>query len=497
MTKPNLIFILCDDLGYGDLQCYQPEGKIPTPHLDELAAGGVRFTDAHASTAVCTPSRYNVLTGRYCWRSRLKQGIVWEWDAPLLEEGRTTVADLLKANGYRTHCVGKWHLGWDWACLDGSRAHEHVEFGVQTTRGPSRMELGFQIDYHARIGGGPVDRGFDTYFGVDVPNFAPYTWFENDRLAEVPTAPKAPDLYGHDGFALPGWRHEEMLPRFVDEAKKVIEADHEEPFFLYMPLTSPHSPVTPNEEFQGRSGAGNYGDFVCETDWVVGQVMESLKVAGKLDNTLVIFTSDNGPEWRTPDDIGVYERFVEYGHSSVGELRGIKRDTWEGGHRVPYIAHWPEKIQSGSTCNELVTLGDLMATCADICGVELGPDEGEDSVSFLPLLEGKEGPVRTMSIFHGMRGTFALRQGDWVFIDAPTGADFPDRELPEWNENRGYTDAATPGLLYNLTTDLGERENLYDQYPEKVAEFQSILEEHKALASSRKAFSLSDEGLTE
>jgi len=479
------------------LNCYQPEGKIPTPHLDQLASGGIRFTDAHASTAVCTPSRYNVLTGRYAWRSRLKQGIVWEWDAPLLEEGRTTVADLLKANGYSTHCVGKWHLGWDWECLDGSRAHEHVEFGKMSHTAPTRMELGFRINYQARIGGGPVDRGFDTYFGVDVPNFAPYTWFEDDHLAEIPTAPKADHLYGHPGFALPDWKHEDMLSRFAVEARKVIEADREDPFFLYLPLTSPHSPVTPNEEFQGRSGAGNYGDFVCETDWVVGQVMESLEASGQVENTLVIFTSDNGPEWRTPDDIGVYERFAEYGHSSVAGLRGIKRDTWEGGHRVPYIAHWPAMIQAGGTCDELITLGDLMATCADICGATLQEGEGEDSVSVLPLLRGEEGPVRKTSIFHGMSGQFALRQEEWIFIDAPSGADFPERELESWNQARGYTAPTTPGLLYNLNTDLGERENLYEQHPEKVAEFKAILEEHKALASSREAFAATEEELTE
>ncbi len=497
MSKPNILFILCDDLGYGDLGCYASESKIPTPNLDRLAANGIRFTDAHASTAVCTPSRYNVLTGRYAWRSRLKQGIVWEWDAPLLEEGRRTVAHLLKENGYATHCIGKWHLGWDWECLDGSRAHEHVEFGVMHNQAPTRTELGFEINYDARIGGGPVDRGFDSYFGVDVPNFAPYTWFENDRLAEIPTAPKAHDLYGHKGFALPDWKHEDMLPRFAAEAEQVIKAERDQPFFLYLPLTSPHSPVTPNEAFQGRSAAGNYGDFVCETDWVVGEVLRALEESGQLDNTLILFTSDNGPEWRTPDDIGVYERFLDYGHSSVGELRGIKRDTWEGGHRVPYIAHWPAKIQRGGVCDELITLGDLMATCAGICGVELGAEEGEDSVSFLPLLEGEEGPVRSTSIFHGMRGTFALRQGDWVFIDAPTGADFPDRELPEWNQARRYSDASTPGLLYNLSSDLGERENLYDQHPDLVARFQNMLEEHKQLASSREAFRYSEEELTE
>lgn len=496
VNHPNIIYILADDLGYGDVGCNNPASRIPTPHLDRLAAQGMRFTDAHAGSSVCTPSRYNILTGRYAWRSRLKQGIVWEWDAPLIEEGQKTVADLLRGAGYRTACVGKWHLGWDWSMTDGTKPNDHVEFGIPNPR--LRDQVSRSIDFTARIGGGPVDRGFDSYFGVDVPNFPPYTWFENDRLAPVPTVPKPAALYGHPGLAMPGWRLEDMIPEFTRRAVALIEAQvgADQPLFLHFPLTSPHSPVVPNEAFKGLSGAGNYGDFVCEVDWVVGQIMAALDRTGLADNTLLIFTSDNGPERDTPDDIGAYERIPQHRHYSMGDLRGIKRDAWEGGHRVPFIARWPAVVPAGTPCDQLVSLGDFMATCADITAAPLANHEAEDSVSILPLLRGRtDSPVRPFAVHHSCNGKFALRQGDWVLIEAPTGG---ENEEPEfYRAERGYQPHDQPAELYNLRQDLSERTNCHAEQPEIAARLSALLRQIMGPHHSARLPILSDHELTE
>lgn len=372
MKKPNVIYILADDMGYGDLGCNNPSSKIPTPNLDRLAKQGMRFTDAHAGSSVCTPSRYNVLTGRYCWRSRLKQGIVWEWDAPLIEPGQKTVAHLLRGQGYHTACLGKWHLGWNWTMKDGGHPNDHVEYGVNERE--KRQELGARIDFDETIEGGPVDRGFDSYFGVDVPNFAPYTWFENDRLTEAPTVEKPDDIYGNPGLAVPDWKLENMIPEFTRRAVELIEsrADAEDPFFLYFPLTSPHSPVVPNEEFRGKSGAGNYGDFVCEVDWVVGQISEALERAGISDNTCLIFTSDNGPENITRDDIGVYQRVrdprsLQHGRPARHEARCLGGRT-PGALRRQLAGSHTGRGRLRSAHHARRFHGDL---CADHrCGVE-------------------------------------------------------------------------------------------------------------------------------
>jgi arylsulfatase A len=475
--KPNIIYILCDDMGYGDMQCNDPKCRIPTPNLNALAARGMRFTNAHAGSSVCTPSRYNILTGRYAWRSRLKQGIVWEWDGALIEPGRLTAPGLLRAQGYDTACIGKWHVGWDWPTKDGRHPNETLPFGKSAA--PERHAYSEQIELSGRIGGGPVDRGFNSYFGVDVPNFPPYTWFENDRLAEIPTVLKPASMYGHPGLMLPDWSLEAMIPEFTRRAVDYIEdrARREDgaPFFLYFPLTSPHSPVVPNEAFKGMSGIGNYGDFVCEIDWVVGEVLAALERGGIADDTLVIFTSDNGPELRVPDDEGVYERAKRTGHYSMGTWRGMKRDVWEGGHREPFIAAWPSVVPAGSVCEQLVGLGDFMATCADITGAALPEDAGEDSVSMLPLLRGRsDQPTRESLVHHSCFGKFALRSNDWIYIDAPTGG---DNDEPEWfMRTRGYAPHDQPGELFNLREDPAERYNLYGDRPEIVADMKARLE---------------------
>jgi arylsulfatase A len=485
-------------MGFGDLGCNNPASRIPTPNLDRLAEQGMRFTDAHAGSSVCTPSRYSMLTGRYAWRSRLKRGIVWEWDAPLIEPDRPTVASFLRAQGYRTACLGKWHLGWDWPTLDGRHPNESLEFGINDDEEQKkRIQFGGQIDYSKPVTGGPIERGFDSYFGVDVPNFPPYTWFENDRLTQAPTAAKPADMYGNPGMAAAGWSLQAMIPEFTRRAVNFVEshAGDATPYFLYYPLTSPHSPVVPNEEFRGRSGCGNYGDFVCEVDWVVGQITDALARTGTADDTLLIFTSDNGPERTTGDDIGVYERARTHRHYSMGDLRGTKRDAWEGGHRVPFLASWPAAIAAGKRCDRTICLSDLMATCAEIVGVPLPEQAGEDSVSMLPLLTGHTPrPTRDCIVHHSMSGRFAIREGDWVFIDSPTGG---DNQEPDWfREERGYTTHDLPGELFNLQDDLGERSNRYAHEPELAAKLSARLQRIKAGAGAQARDAAADE-LTE
>jgi arylsulfatase A len=474
MSRPNVIYILADDMGYGDMGCNNSHSKIPTPHLDRLAQQGMRFTNAHAPSSVCTPSRYAVLTGRYCWRSRLKNGIVWQWDAALIEPERQTVADVLRGAGYRTACIGKWHLGWDWELTDRSRANDHVDFGsFDREQRPGVESL---IDYTKPMRGGPTDHGFESYFGDDVPNFPPYTWFEDDHVLNVPTVPKPVEMFGAPGQMVPDWALDQVMPTITGRVVDYIEQADDEPFFLYFPLTAPHTPIVPTTDFRGLSGAGEYGDYVCALDWCVGQVMDALEREGKDQNTLIIFTSDNGPEHFA------YERIREHDHYSMGDLRGLKRDAWEGGHRVPFVAHWPAVIEAGSRCDHLTTLGDLMATCAELAACDVPDGAGEDSVSIVPLLRGA-GPVRRCAVHHSMTGRFAVRRGDWVFIDDVTGG---DNKEPEWlQRQRGYEPHSHPGELYDLRDDLGQRVNRYGDQPEIVAELKQILEEVKAGADQR------------
>jgi len=474
-------------MGFGDMRCNNPNSKIPTPHLDQLASQGMRFTDAHAPSSVCTPSRYTILTGRYCWRTPLKQFVLWPWDPALIEEDRLTVAKLLGQQGYRTACIGKWHLGWDWETLDGAPANEGTEIGKYDS--VRRHELEKNIDYTKPIKGGPIDRGFDSYFGIDVPHFPPFTWFEQDYLIEIPTQEKPDSYFGHPGKMIPDWKDEHMIPEFVNRMHKFINESSSDPFFLYFSLTSPHTPIAPNQEFIGTSGAGLYGDFVCEVDWVVGQVLEALERNSLTDDTLVFFTSDNGPECLSEADGGAYKRVREHEHYSMAEYRGVKRDTWEGGHRVPFVAKWPGVIPSGSVCNQLISLGDLIATCAEILNIELESDEAEDSVSIYPLLKGNiDNTVRDFAVHCSASGKFAIRKGDWVLIDFPSGDDNNRRTgnnsnsggEPEWfKQLRGYTSHNFSGELFKLSDDPSEKENLYGQYPEIVEELTALLEQVK------------------
>jgi arylsulfatase A-like enzyme len=462
--KPNIVYILADDMGYGDLACQNPKSKIPTPNLDRLVTQSVRFTDAHAPTAVCSPTRYAVLTGRYAWRSALKRGVLGPYGKTLIEPDRLTVPAMLKQAGYDTACIGKWHLGWQWPTPDGQPV-------------ASRRDGTSNVDFTKPVAEGPTARGFDYYFGTDVPNYPPYCFIENDRLLGLPSIPKPATMFGNAGPMIEGWDLVQILPGLTKKAVEYVEKASRrpgKPFFLYFPLTSPHTPIVPAPEFKGKSGAGDYGDWVHQTDWTVGQVLAALDRTGLAANTLVIFTSDNGPE------NFAYQRIRDYGHYSMGDLRGLKRDTWEGGHRVPFMARWPGRIKPGTTSSEIICHADLMATLAALLGIRLPENAAEDSYNILPALLGErlDKPIREATVHHSCNGKFAIRQGEWVFIDAPTG---DDNKEPDWlKKERGYEPHNQPGELYNLSQDMSERRNLYAEHPDKVRTLKALLEKYKA-----------------
>lgn len=472
-AKPNIVYILADDLGYGDLGCYNSASKIPTPNLDRLAAEGLRFTDAHAPDSVCTPTRYGLLTGRYCFRSRMKSGVLGPWDPPLIEEGRLTVATLLRQHDYATACIGKWHLGWAWPTRDGKIP--------QSTNG-----LG-NIDFTRPIAHGPTSVGFDSYFGVDLPNYPPYCFIENDRTVGIPSvaAPMERGGFNRPGPMVPDWKLVNIMPELTRQAVSYIEQaakrNPAQPFFLYFPLTAPHYPVVPAPEFKGRSQAGEYGNFVVQVDATVGAVVAALAHTGLMTNTLVIFTSDNGPEC-VEIDPGAYQRIRDFDHRSMDGLRGVKRDTWEGGHRVPFLARWPGHIAPNTVSDETICHVDLMATCAALAGAELPPNAGEDSYNILPVFLGqsRHHPIREATVLHGGDGKFAIRQGDWVLINAPTGDGNGQRGEPAWlKRERGYEAHTAPGELYDLRDDLAQRANLYVQRPEIVGRLKTLLEKYQ------------------
>jgi arylsulfatase A-like enzyme len=468
---PNIVYVLADDLGYGDLGSYNPDSKIPTPRLDQLARDGMRFTDAHSPSSVCSPTRYALLTGRYAWRTRLQRNVLGPWDKPLIAPDRLTVGKLLQKHGYETACIGKWHLGQNYITKDGKPPMGGVKNALSN------------VDFTQPIGEGPVSRGFDHYFGTIVPNYPPYCFIENDRTIGIPSLLAKGGNFNIPGPMVPDWKLEEILPQLTSHAVKWIEdrSHSKRPFFLYFPLTSPHYPVVPSSEFVGKTEAGAYGDFVFQTDWCVGQVLDALERAGLSDNTLVIFTSDNGSEVTGEVKPGVYDRVQQYGHRSSGELRGAKRDAWEGGHRVPFIARWPGKIRDGEVCDETICHVDFMATVAEILGEALPDNSAEDSVSILPALLNRTriGTIREATVHHSARGKFAIRRGDWVLIDAPTGDDNAANGEPQWlKAERQYTPHNLKGELYNVREDRAQRYNLYAEKPVLVEELKTLLEKY-------------------
>ncbi|QTN34341.1 arylsulfatase [Akkermansiaceae bacterium] len=467
---PNIVVIYADDLGYGDVHCYNPErGKIPTPNIDRLAAEGMRFTDGHSSSGVCTPSRYTLLTGRYHWRSRLQKGIVGLWEKPLIAPHRLTIAGLAKRKGYKTACIGKWHLGWDWPIAPGQKAFfgSGGYKGKKDNAATGEHRAAWKETFSKPIPGGPTAVGFDEYFGTDVPNWPPYCFIENDRTIGIPSeyADKelfAENLASQQGPALEGWTLEPILPALIGRAVEFIgrEAKTPEPFLLYLPLTTPHTPLSVNEEWKGKSGINTLADLVMETDAAVGNVLEALAENGLAENTLVVFSSDNG----SAPYAGVPEQEAK-GHFPSGPLRGYKADAWEGGHRIPFLVRWPGVVEAGQVSDVLVHQADLMATFAEVLGEELAPDEGEDSFSLVPLLKGEAESVRGNAVSASIQGVPALRSGAWKYIPAPGSGG--------WGKGG---DQSQPLQLYDLSKDIGETQNLAATMPERVLRMSDLLE---------------------
>ncbi|MGA0853432.1 MAG: sulfatase family protein [Luteolibacter sp.] len=443
-AHPHVVMIVVDDMGFGDAGCYNPQSKIPTPHIDRLAAEGMRFTDAHAPGPLCHPSRYGMITGRYPFRTDVSK---WPTQ-PLIDEGQVTIASLLRDAGYATAMVGKWHLGF--------------------------AERG----YDKPLRGGPIDRGFDQFFGFRAStDIAPYFYIRGDRAVSQPTdhiaanrsdgwSPIQGEFWREGGIA-PDLKLDEVMPRFTDEAISIIKAhDASKPLMLYLAYPAPHTPWLPAPAFRGKSEAGMYGDFVMMTDHEIGRVCAALDAAGMSRNTLLIFTSDNGPVWY-PDDV------KRFGHDPAGGFRGMKGDAWEGGHRMPLIVRWPGRVAAKAISDQTICFTDLMATFAEVVEKNLPAGAGPDSFSFLPVLEGRQPndkPVRGPIVMQsGSSDAMLIRSGDWKLIDQPGSGGFSKSPQPQLGD--------PPGQLYNLRNDPSEQKNLYREEPERVAELSRVMKQ--------------------
>jgi len=480
-SKPNVVIILADDMGYGDLNCQNPDSKIPTPNLDRLASQGMRFTDSHSASTVSSPSRYSLLTGRYHWRGHLSSGIISQWGDPAIESGRMTIASMLKNEGYNTACIGKWHLGMNWPFKPGLGQKDSTRKNwTSLSMNGKENWTPDAFDWNMAIQDGPISNGFDYYFGTGTINFPPYTWIENDRVLETPveildlkdSKPAEGSWECRPGPAARGWDITKVPLKLMEKAVDWInyQKSGTEPFFLYFALPSPHAPIIPDSQFAGKSGAGAFGDYVVQTDWMTGEVLNALKKNGFEKNTIVIFTSDNGPETYA------YPRIKNFNHYSMGELRGLKRDLWEGGHRVPFIVRYPGKVKAGTVSNELICQVDLMATIAAFTGINVPDDSGEDSFDMSRVLMGlaSEKPVREYLVHHAINGKFAIRKDNWLLIEATTGEVSKE---PFWiKEQFNYQPDTSEMVLYNLANDFKEKRNLFGESPEKVNELKSILE---------------------
>lgn len=447
--KPNIIYILADDLGYGDVSCLNKDSKLNTVNIDNVAANGMKFTDAHSNSAVCTPTRYGILTGRYAWRSSLQNGVLWGYDTMLIKNDQTTVASLLKRNGYHTACIGKWHLGLDW-----------------------QKDAQGKFDFFQPIVNGPQQVGFDYFYGIPASlDMHPYFYIENNRV----TATSADSVNGNPlmgywraGPAGNDFRHEEVLENITGKATAYIssQAKSGSPFFLYFPLTSPHTPVLPSAAYQGKSRTNTYGDFVLMTDAMVGKILDAVKAAGIEQNTIIVITSDNGCSPNAD-----FEVLIAAGHDPSYIYRGAKADIFEGGHRIPFIVKWPGKVKAGTETNATICLTDLMATLADLLQQPLKDNEGPDSYSLLPLLLQKKGYARTSTIHHSIDGNFSIRKQDWKLIMAHGSGGW---SMPTEKEAKAQN--LPPVQLYHLKTDIGETKNVAADHPQVVKELSKLLE---------------------
>jgi arylsulfatase A len=471
--RPNIVFILADDMGRGDVRCYTNttiaplDSPVVTPRIDSIAAAGMTFNNAHSPSAVCSPTRYGVLTGRYAWRSRLKQGVVRAYERALIEPGRSTVGSLLQGQGYLSAAIGKWHLGMNWQDASGSHTQKKG-----------------QVDHSKPILEGPVARGFDYYYGDDIINWGPYRWIENDRTLDPKLQPHVPV---------------DVMPTIARKSVAYIRqrAESDKPFFLYVPLTAPHAPIVPmntTPELEATYGYGKlkkYEQFIATVDWTVGQVLQALDMSGLRDKTLIVFTADNG----------VSKNFASSDHISPGfqngqPLRGQKADIWEGGHRVPLLVEWKGKVAAASSSDEYVELVDFYATVADLLSATIADDAAEDSYSWLPILRGetRSKPLREAGVNHSLNGKFAIRQIDtdgteWKLCFGYGSGGFSQPKGENINPAAEIADLSKL-RLYNLTTDPGEKKPLLadggtPEQKKKARELHKLLQRY--IASGRSA----------
>jgi arylsulfatase A-like enzyme len=467
---PNIIYILADDLGYGDVSVNNPIGKIKTPNIDQIALQGMRFTDAHSASGVCTPTRYAILTGRYPFRSKLPVGVLRGYSRSLIEKDQQTVAKLLSQAGYRTGVIGKWHLGVDWALLPGNEALlNQKDLGIKAELNP---EI---IDFNQAVTAGPQSAGFDYSYilpaSLDMP---PYLYLENQKVEEQPMAYTKGNKM-EKGYSGPFWREGKMspsfdfhqvLPRFIEKANQFISNQTKgQPFFLYLPLAAPHTPWMPNPEYIGKSGAGEYGDFVQQVDASVGIILKQLEKFGLAKNTIVIFASDNGPYWR-PD-------FIEkFNHKSAGEFRGMKGDAYEGGHRIPFFVRWPAHVKANTISNTTTSLANLLATCSDLTGIKA---TSEDTYSILPILKGQTKTIKSQAgiVISSSIGYLSIRKGDWKLIEGLGSGGFTEPQKIDQSKQD------VNGQLFNLKIDPKEEHDLFESNKEKVFELRTLLQEIK------------------
>lgn len=471
MERPNIIVVLADDLGYGDMSCYGAQ-RFRTTHMDYVAERGIRFTDMHSTSAVCTPSRYGLLTGRYCWRTWLKSFVLGGFGSPLIEPERLTLPGMLGRAGYRTAAIGKWHLGLDWQTSDGKPLRESDKDGWNTD--------GFDVDYSKGFAGGPTEVGFESWYGIagslDMP---PYCYLEDSGVPTIPTKEKS-YYYPQQrrGLQSEDFVDEEVDLKFAERAEQFIDkhsaSKEESPFFLYVTPVAPHRPCVPPDWLQAKSNAGLREDMVLMVDHLVGRIVAALDRNGFAENTLLIVTSDNGARLVNYDG-------KDHGHKSNGDLRGGKGDIYDGGHREPLVAMWPKVVRPGSVSDELLSLADIFATCAEIVDYPLPDEAAEDSFSFLPILEGaspKE-PIREAVVHHALDGMFAVRMGPWKMILGTGSGGFSEPQRYEPREGE------PTGQLYNTADDLRETRNLWKERPDIVEQFRAVLTRYQKEGRSR------------
>ncbi len=450
--KPNIVFIFADDMGYGDVSAFNENSKIQTTNIDRIANEGVAFTDAHSSSSVSTPSRYSLLTGRYNWRSDLKSGVLMGYNKALIAPDRRTIASVLRDQGYQTACIGKWHLGWDW---------NNIEAGKDS------------VDFSKPITNGPTTRGFDYFYGIIASlDMAPYVYVENDMPTALPDRETVNDgmKYWRKGPTASDFDHEQTLPNFINRAVDYIhdKSKDDKPFYLYLPLPAPHTPILPIKEYQGKSGLNPYGDFVLMVDDMVGKVMNALKEAGVDDNTILVFSTDNGCSPQAK-----FDELQEKGHYPSYIYRGHKADLFDGGHRIPCAVRWPAKIKP-HTVNQTVCLTDFFATFATIADYQLKDSEGEDSYNILPLLlNEKEGDViREATVHHSINGDFTIRKGEWKLLLSPSSGGW---SFPKPGTDDEVIETLPLIQLYNMKTDPAEKNNVYAEHPEVVKELKDLM----------------------